>query len=94
MVTAEAAPKSTIDHSMSSSIEGEMMPKDHNSKGSKTLGSMERSKDKARHLSRVMIKLKFNPEFEAGEFDAYVGLIFPNEKAFSKFYKITGKSTQ
>ena len=39
-----------------------------------------------------MIKLKFKPEYAEGEFVAYLCFILPNEKTFSKFYKITGKS--
>ena len=92
--TADSSPKISIEHGSSSDMEGEMQPKDHNSKiGAATAGSLARDKDKALHLSRVMIKLKFSPAFEAGEFDAYLCFIFPEEKPFSKFYKITGKST-
>jgi len=88
--TADSSPKISIDHSMSSDIEGEMNAKDHNAKvGAATMGSMKGTSGGR----RIMIKLAFNPEFEVGEFDAYLCFIFPNEKAFSKFYKITGKST-
>jgi len=91
--TADSTSKITIDHSMSSDIEGEMNAKDHKGKqvgvsSSATLGSLERGAA----TQRIMIKLQFKPEFEKGEFDAYLCFMFPNEKAFSKFYKITGKS--
>ena len=88
--TADSTPKIRIDHSMSSDIEGEMNAKDFDAaRGSSTLGSMEKGADRR----RIMIKLKFDPEFEAGEFDAYLCFIFPTEKPFSRFYKITGKSS-
>jgi hypothetical protein len=76
---------------MSSDIEGEMNAKDHNAapRGARTMGSLERGES----TRRIMINLKFNPEFEAGEAVAHLCFIFPNEKAFSKFYKITGKAT-
>ena len=32
-------------------------------------------------------------EESAGEVEAYLCFIFPTEKSFSKFYKITGKAT-
>jgi hypothetical protein len=88
--TAESSDKIRIDHSMSSDIEGEMNAKDHNAaRGAATLGSLERGADSR----RIMIKLKFEPGYEAGEFESYLCFIFPNEKAFSKFYKITAKCT-
>ena len=87
--TADSSPKISIDHHMSSPIEGEMNAKSHDDKRMKTEGSLERGES----TRRIMIKLKFNPEFEAGEFDAYLCFMFEEEKAFSKFYKITGKST-
>jgi len=85
-----SAAQISIDYGMSSEIEGEMNAKDHNAKvGSATLGSLDAGANKR----RIMIKLKFNPAYQEGEFVAHLGFIFPNEKAFSKFYKITGKST-
>ena len=62
----------------SSDIEGEMPGKGHKEKG----GDEE----------DVKITVKFTPD-AAGECEAFIGLIFPEEKVFSKFYKITGKST-
>ena len=38
------------------------------------------------------IKIKFTPDGETGEFTAYLCFILPEEKTFSKFYKITAKS--
>ena len=88
--TTDSDPKISIEYHLSSPIEGEMNAKDHNSKvGTSTLGSLDRGAD----TRRTSIKLKFAPGVEEGEFVAYLCFIFPNEKAFSKFYKITGKST-
>jgi len=90
--TTDSDPKISIDHSMSSDIEGEMNAKDFESSSkisTATLGSLESGASKR----RIMIKLKFKPEMAVGEFDAYLCFIFPDEKPFSKFYKITGKST-
>ena len=42
---------------------------------------------------RIAIKLEFKPNFTVGECDAYLCFILPEESGFSKFYKITGKST-
>jgi len=88
--TADSDPKFTIDPGMSSDIEGVMNAKDHSasSRGA-TLGSL----DRATSTQRIMIKLKFKPEYQVGEFEAHLCFIFPSEKSFSKFYKITGKST-
>jgi len=88
--TADSDPKISIEHGMSSEIQGELNAKEHASdRGSATMGSLDGGESKR----GVMIKLKFKPEFAVGEFDAYLCFIFPNEPAFSKFYKITGKST-
>ena len=43
--------------------------------------------------TRTAIKLKFEPNGASGEFVAYLCFILPEESDFSKFYKITGKST-
>ena len=74
--TADSGPKISIDHSMSSNIEGEMASK----------------RCKPEDIEDVQINIKFRPE-SAGEVEAYLCFMFPTEKAFSKFYKITGKST-
>lgn len=76
--TADSDPKISIDREMSSDIEDEMPGKGHKEKGEDT--------------DDVKIKLKFQPESEAGEFVAHLCFMFPKEKPFSKFYKITGKS--
>lgn len=78
-LTADSDPKLTIDREVSSDIQGEMAGKGHK-------GNTEDDKD-------LKIHIKFDPESEVGEFDAYLCVIFPSEKPFSKFYKITGKST-
>ena len=88
--TSDSDPKISIDHSMSSDPEGEMNAKDHAKQTFARDGDMKRQ-EKTR---RIMIKLKFNPAYEAGEFVAHLCFIFPNEPNFSKFYKITGKSTK
>mmetsp|Transcript_54294 Transcript_54294/g.140193 ORF Transcript_54294/g.140193 Transcript_54294/m.140193 type:complete len:277 (-) Transcript_54294:272-1102(-) len=88
--TADSDPKISIDHSMSDAIEGEMNAKDHAARREGTATSL----DRAENNRRLMIKLKFQPEFAAGEFVAHLCFILPNEKAFSKFYKITGKSIE
>jgi len=77
--TADSDPKITIERELSSHVEGEMASKGHKGKGEDT--------------EDIKIKLKFKPESAAGEFEAYLCFIFPKEKMFSKFYKITGKST-
>jgi len=88
--TADSDAKFTIEHGMSSEIEGEMNAKDHAAAPrAATLGSL----DRAESTRRIMIKIKFKPGFVVGEFEAHMCFIFPNEKNFSKFYKITGKST-
>jgi len=69
--TADSDAKISIDPSMSSDVEGVMSPKEHQAN---VMGGMEK---------RVMIKLKFNPAYQVGEFDAYLCFIFPNEKNFS-----------
>ena len=69
--------KISIDRELSSDLEGEMAAKGHQEKDEE---------------ANVQITLKFTPD-AVGEFDAYLGLVFPTEKVFSKFYKITGKST-
>jgi len=73
--TADSDPKISIDREVSSHIEGEMAAKGH-----KEQDEEETTK----------IKLKFNPD-SAGESVAYLCFMFPTEKMFSKFYKITGK---
>jgi len=83
--TSDSDPKLSIDPDMSSDIQGVMEPKGHKVKG----GAMT----KEEMLKRVSIKLKFKPESAVGEFIAFLCFIFPDDKAFSKFYKITGKST-
>jgi len=60
---------------VSSHIEGEMAAKGHTEQDEESI---------------TKIKLKFNPD-AAGEFVAYLCFMFPTEKMFSKFYKITGK---
>lgn len=77
--TADSDPQISIDRETSSDIEGEMAAKDHKGKGEDT--------------DDVKINVKFKPESAAGEFEAHLCLIFPEEKMFSKFYKITGKCT-
>ncbi len=77
--TADSDPKISIDRELSSHIEGEMPAKGH--------------QEKAEDTEDLTIKLKFKPESAAGEFEAHLCVIFPNEKVFSRFYKITGKST-
>ena len=76
--TADSNPKISINREVSSHIEGDMPTKGH--KGN------DEDED-------IKIKVKFTPDSAVGEFDAYLCFIFPTEKAFSKFYKITGKST-
>jgi len=87
--TADSDPKFSIEYIESSEIEGEMDPKDHAAKRDGTATSLDREED----TTGIEIKIKFAPESAVGEFDAYLCFMFPNEKAFSKFYKITGKST-
>jgi len=77
--TADSDPKISIDHGASSDIEGESLIKES------LLAGIT-----GEHVS---IKLKFKPEFTAGECDAYLCLILPNEEHSCKFYKITGKCT-
>jgi len=91
--TADSDAKISIDHGMSSAIEGEMNAKEHGAKSMTSSTATDGSLKKGTSSRRIMIKLKFKPGFDVGEFDAYLGFMFPNEKAFSKFYKITGKST-
>merc|ERR1712147_316894 len=63
--TADSHEKISIDYIGSSPIEGEMNAKDHDAaRGSATLGSFDRQED----TRRIMIKIKFKPEKEAGEF--------------------------
>ena len=50
-------------------------------------------KGKGEDAEDLKITLKFNPESATGEFVAHLCFMFPTEKAFSKFYKITGKTT-
>jgi len=88
-LTADSDSKISIVGSMSSDVEGEMNAKDHKDKRDGTASSLERGMD----TKNVRIKLKFTPDSAVGEFDAHLCFILPNEKAFSKFYKITGKST-
>lgn len=76
--TADSDPKISIDRKMSSDIEGEMAARAHQ-------GQVDDE-------DNVKITLKFKPE-SPGEFVAYLCLMLPSEKAFSKFYKITGKSS-
>ena len=75
--TGESDAKISINREVSSDIEGEMAAKGHQEKDEE---------------ANIQITLKFTPD-AAGEFNAYLGLVFPTEKVFSKFYKITGKST-
>merc|ERR1711871_873350 len=84
--TADSDPKMSIDFAMSSEIEGIMPAKTHQAKR-----SQEMTKEDMKQ--RIAIKVEFKPQFQVGEFDAYLCFMFPNEKSFSKFYKITGKST-
>jgi len=76
--TADSDPNISINHFMSSEIEGEMASKAHAGKLDET--------------ENVKINIKFKPE-SAGEFEAHLCFMFPTEKPFSKFYKITGKAT-
>ena len=78
--TADSDPKISIDHGKSSAVEGESLIK-----GSLLAGIEE---------ERVTIKLKFKPEFAAGECVAHLCFILPNEEHSCKFYKITGKCTE
>ena len=87
-LTADSDPKITIDHAFSSNIEGDMNAKDHSSRMAASLGSMERGAG----TGPTSIKIKFQPAGASGEFTAYLCFILPEEKSFSKFYKITGKS--
>jgi len=77
-LTSDSDPKISINREMSSDIEGEMPGKGHK-------GNDDEEKD-------IKITVKFAPESAAGEFVGYLCFMFPTEKAFSKFYKITGKS--
>lgn len=76
--TAGSDAKISINREASSDLEGDMPAKGHKEKG----GDEE----------DVKITVKFSPGGATGEFEAYLGLIFPTEKMFSRFYKITGKS--
>jgi len=88
--TANSDPKISIDASGSSEIEGEMKAKSHGDKKSTaTLGSIKQESGSKRLTS---IKLKFEPQFVECEVEAYLCFILPDETAFSRFYKITGKS--
>ena len=87
--TEDSSDLISIDHGMSSDIEGEMNAKDHNAARVAASRSMERGAD----TSRIMIKLKFKPVSKVGEYVAYLCFIFPEEKNFSRFYKITGICT-
>jgi len=78
--TAGSDPNITIDHLKSSFIEGEMASKRH--------GAVEEGEDDV----NVKINIKFTPE-SVGEVEAYLCVMFPKEKSFSKFYKITAKGT-
>jgi len=84
--TADSDAKISIDFSLSSEIEGVMPAKTHKGKASQELTKEDMKQ-------RIAIKLEFKPNFTVGEFDAYLCFMFPNEKSFSKFYKITAKST-
>jgi len=77
-LTADSDPKIDINREMSSDIEGEMAAKGHK-------GHTEDTED-------IKITMRFTPESAGGESVAYLCFMFPNEKAFSKFYKITGKT--
>merc|ERR1719316_1418702 len=76
--TADSDSKISIERETSSHIEGEMAGKGHQ-------GKDDDEED-------IKITLKFRPESATGEFDAYLCFMFPTEKVFSKFYKITGKT--
>jgi len=76
--TADSDPKISVEREISSVVEGEMPAKGHK-------GNAEDAED-------IQINIKFKPESATGEFEAHLCVIFPNEKAFSKFYKITGKT--
>jgi len=80
--TADSDSKISIDNDGSSSNEGELDSKDH------------KREDGKESTGNIKIKLKFKPGSEDGEFHAYLCFIFPEEKNFSKFYKITGKSSK
>ena len=76
--TADSDPKISMDRDASADIEGEMAAKGHK-------GNVD---DEERNIKIV---LKFRPD-SAGEFVAHLCFMFPTEKAFSKFYKITAKA--
>ena len=78
-LSADSDAKISINREESSHIEGDMAAKGHR-------GHDDDEED-------IKIKVKFTPDSAAGEFDAYLCFMFPTEMAFSKFYKITGKST-
>ena len=77
--TSDSDAKISIDRKLSSHIEGEMPAKGHQ-------GQVDDEED-------LKIHLKFTPESATGEFVAHLCVMLPSEKAFSKFYKITGKSS-
>ncbi len=77
--TSDSDAKISIDRKLSSHIEGEMPAKGHQ-------GQVDDEDD-------LKIHLKFTPESATGEFVAHLCVMLPSEKAFSKFYKITGKSS-
>ena len=76
--TTDSDPKISMDRDASADIEGEMAAKGHK-------GNVD---DEERNIKIV---LKFRPD-SAGEFVAHLCFMFPTEKAFSKFYKITAKA--
>ena len=86
--TSDSDAKISIDYENSDENQGELNAKDHAAKRDGTAAGVD---DEKKDSGGIKIKLKFTPESASGEFNAHLCFIFPNEKAFSKFYKITGK---